>query len=122
MAEAKLGIAASRDALRELEIDVYAEKVWWPHCTHGPQGVAATLERLGTEVDFGSIDMSNFAVLETSERTGAAAVLRWWTDRRHALVHQGGVIQVNMEQSLALIGFIEALADHVDTQALAALG
>lgn len=88
---------------------------------HGPKGVAATMGRLGTEIDFDAIDMSRFGPLTTTERNRAADVLQWWTDRRHALVHRGSAIQVNMEQSSALIDFVEALADHVDSQALRSL-
>jgi len=32
-AEAALGITASAAAMRNFEIDLYAEKVWWPDCT-----------------------------------------------------------------------------------------
>lgn len=88
---------------------------------HGPKGVAETMRRLNTEIDFAAINMAQFSKLETSDRKGAADVLQWWTDKRHDLVHRGTTIQVSMEQSSALIGFVEALADCVEAKAVATL-
>lgn len=88
---------------------------------HGPKAVASTMSRLGAEPDFAAIDMAPFGPLETPERKGAANVLQWWTEKRHDLVHRGASIQVNMEQSSALIDFVEALADHVEENAITQL-
>jgi hypothetical protein len=88
---------------------------------HGPKGLAASLSRLGAEFDFSTVDVTRFSALQTSERKSAADVLQWWTDRRHALVHRGSAIQVNMEQSRSLLDFVQMLADLVDAKAVETL-
>ena len=106
-----------RAVAREAISDHLSNKV----SNHGPKGIAETMSRLGTEANLSKIDMTPFAPLQTTERKSAPDVLQYWTDRRHALVHQGVAIKVNMEQSRALIDFVEALADHVESQALASM-
>lgn len=88
---------------------------------HGAKGVAATLGRLGCEgFAWDAVDMTPFQILRTTANRGPAQVLDIWTENRHKIIHQGIAVVVRADQARELIGFVDALARHVDAEAEAA--
>ena len=88
---------------------------------HGAKGVALTLNRMGATINWNAIQVPPNADLPASPGDGCAKVLDTWTMARHRLVHHGKAVPVNANQARGLIDFVQAIAKHVDAEALAAL-
>lgn len=117
----ELALTNDRDERLQIAQDAIGEHLSNRVSNHGAKGVASTLGRLGAAVDWEAVPLAPASSLRTTTTTSCADVLDRWTDMRHQLVHQGKAIKVNAEQARELIDFVDAIVQHVDKQALAAL-
>jgi RiboL-PSP-HEPN len=117
----ELALTSDQDERLRLAQTAISEHLATAVSNHGAKGVAGTLGRIGATVDWEAIKLSDKSTLRTTSTRTCAAVLDRWTDMRHQLVHQGKAIPVNAEQARELIDFVQAIVEHVDRQALAAL-
>jgi hypothetical protein len=87
---------------------------------HGAKGVAATLGRIGAEIDWQVLDARvPEAARRSTDKQGAAAALDAWTKRRHELVHQGKALKIKAGEARAVTDLVEIIARQVDALAIA---
>ena len=117
----ELALTSDPDERRALATEAITEHLANRVSNHGAKGIAATMERLGARIDWDAIPLPPSSKLRASPRQSCAEVLDRWTVARHQLVHQGKAVSVGQVQARELIDFVQAIADHVDAEALAAL-
>jgi hypothetical protein len=117
----ELALTSDADERSKLAQRAITEHLTNKVSNHGAAGVATTLGRLGASIEWDKIVLPNNSSLKASSNQTCPAVLDRWTRIRHNLVHQGKSETVRAEQARDLIAFVEAIADHVDAQAIAAL-